>query len=144
MKPDYRYEHKIVIEMTRPEVLEDYLDYDSYNEWQPTLKRIELKSGSYLQEGHLIHLVYSDQNDNELVMAETIVEYTPPHKIINRYQVGTTVNLQYNYFESFGAKTMWTCVTEFYFEGDPPASLEVFQRSTKRSLLAFKKYAESR
>lgn len=144
MKPNYRYEHKVVIDVIRQEIWNEFIQYENYKNWQPSLDKVELKEGSFDEENHLVHLIYKDKDGNEVIMKETILDYSPPHKLVHQYQMGSTINIQYNYFESFGAKTMWTCVTEFYFEGDPPASFETFKQATHSSLLVFKEYLESK
>lgn len=139
----YSYEHKVVIERPRNEVLEDFLDEQSYVEWQPNLKRVVKESGSGLKEGRRLTLVF-EGSEGDMTMEETILELSLPHKVIVEYRMGTTRNLQYNYFESFGAKTMWSVTTEFHFATEPEASEKVFRQATKRGLMRFKRYVETR
>ena len=144
MEPNYKYENKMVIDKRINEVALALIDYENYHKWQSTLKRVELLKGSFLEEDHLVHLVFEAGQNNEMVMSETLLELQLPHKVINRYQVGSTVNIQKNYFEALDNKTSWTCVTEFYFEANPPAGLDIFKKSTEQSLLLFKQYVESK
>lgn len=139
----YTYEHKIVINAPRSEVLEDFLDYENYYEWQPTLKEVILERGEFKQEGHQVALMFEGQG-GLMRMNETILTMTLPHKIIIEYTMGPTRNIQYNHFDHFGAKTVWTVQTEFYFESEPPATEAIFKRTTKQGLLAFQKYVESK
>lgn len=140
----YSYEHQVIIERIRPDVVEDFLDYQRYHEWQHNLDHVELLEGSWKEEGHLVALVFNTADGNLMRMNERLLEVNLPHKVIVEYQVGTTRNVQHNYFESFGAKTMWTVHTEFYFEQQPPADEDAFKRTTKQGLLAFKRYVETR
>jgi uncharacterized protein YndB with AHSA1/START domain len=139
----YSYEHRIVIERPRNDVIEDFLDVDSYREWQPNLVAVEEQDPDPDNGAPRRILVFAGTGGT-MRMEERVLEMSLPHKIIVEYRMGTTRNVQYNYFESFGAKTMWTVTTEFQFDTAPEADQETFQRSTKRGLELFKRYVESR
>ena len=139
----YAYEHKLVIDAPRNQVLDDFLDYQSYPEWQGNLSEVVLEHGPSHGEGRVVTLVFLSQENIPMRMVERILTMTLPHKIIMEYAMGSTRNIQINTFDHFGAKTVWTVQTEFYFEAQPPAKESVFKRTTKQGLEAFKRYVES-
>jgi len=139
----YKYENKVVIKRNRSEVLDLFLDYERFHEWQPTLTKVVLKEGKFKEAGHLVFLFYEGEDGTITVMNESIENISLPHKVINTYQVGTVFNRQYNYFESYGADTMWVVETEFHFEEEPPANEMAFQRTTRKALTRFKRFVES-
>lgn len=139
----FSYTTKTVIERHRPEVLDIFMDHDLYQDWQSNLDRIELIEGSFNTVGYVCHLYYKGANDTVMVMEERLLELTLPHKIVLQYQLGPTRNVQTYYFESYGLHTLLHVQTDFYFEQEPPAPQEAFERSTKQSMKRFKEYIEA-
>jgi len=137
------YQEKVVIKRSRNQVVDAILDYQSMKEWQPSLKKVELKEGKWKEEGHKVHLIYQTKNQEPMIMEESIESMSLPHKIIHTYRLGTTFNQNVSYFESFGADTMWTMEVSFHFEEEPEATKASFERSTRQSMTAFKRYVES-
>lgn len=137
------YQEKVVIKRSRNVVVDAMLDYQSMNEWQSSLVKVELKKGKWKEEGHKVHLIYQTKNQEPMVMEESIESMSLPHKMIHTYRLGSTFNRNVSYFESFGADTMWTLDVSFHFEEEPESSQLTFERSTRQSMTAFKKYVES-
>jgi hypothetical protein len=143
MSKHMRYEQKVVLKRSRNLVVDAMLDYQEMKEWQPSLKSVELKVGKWKEEGHKVHLIYVTKDGQDMVMEESIESLSLPHKIIHTYQLGSTLNRNISYFESFGADTMWTMEVEFIFEEEPTSSQLAFERQTRQSMKAFKNYVEN-
>ncbi len=138
----YTYENKKVIKRNRSEVIDAFLDYDNMHEWQPSLCRVELKKGAYRKEGHLVQLTYLTEGESTYTMNETIVDMKLPHKIVVQYQMGSVINTQTNYFEHYGADTLWIVETIFDFKEEPEHNEMTFQRRTRKGMTQFKRYVE--
>ncbi|MEC9485375.1 MAG: hypothetical protein UMR38_05825 [Candidatus Izemoplasma sp.] len=101
-----------------------------------------MKEGAYRKAGHLVQLTYLAEDESTFTMNETILEMHLPHKIITQYQMGTVVNTQTNYFEHYGADTLWIVETIFDFKEEPEYNEMAFQRKTRKGMTQFKRYVE--
>lgn len=141
-----KYTMSNTINSTASIVAEKISDPNGAKHWTEGLQSIEQISGSFCDLGSKRKLVYRF-NNKEMVMTETIVENSLPHRIKFEYESDMSTNIVELVFDGISDNQVkQTCNTElklngmmkylgFLFKG-------MFKKQTQKYLIGFKEFAE--
>ena len=143
-----KFKLELTIERPRAEVWNIFADTENLKKWQPTLKSIEVVSGTPGQPGAVSKLTY-EENKREFSLAEKIIHREKPHRLDSSYENEFAHNTDRNTFtEADPDKTLWVLETEYKFK-TPIMKItgllmkRNFVRRAYRDMERFKEFAES-
>lgn len=112
-----RFTETVILDKPIDAVWAAFDNIDNLPKWQPTLTKVEHKSGDLGQPGSVVELTYRE-GKRDMVLTETVTERDYPHRFQGTYTVGDTVNHVCNRFEDLGdGRTRWDIECEFKFGG---------------------------
>lgn len=142
-----QYELDTIINLPRERVIELFDSFENLKKWQEGLIDIEHLSGEPGQPGAKTRLLY-DMGRRQLEMIETILVRNMPDEFTGTYDAQGVHNIVRNYFHDQGETTRWVLDSDFQFHGFMrimaffmPSS--TFKKQTRKSMAAFKSFAES-
>lgn len=143
-----KYETEVIVNLPRERVIALFDSTENLEKWQDGLKSSEHLSGDPGQPGAKMKLVY-DNNGREIEMIETITHRNLPDEFHGTYEADGVYNVMENYFYAEGPeKTRWKAISEFQFSGFMMKAMGflmpgMFRKQTKKTMEAFKQFAEN-
>ena len=142
-----KFKIELTINKHLEEVWKAFDSSESLKEWQPTLKSIELISGSPGKSGAESILTY-EENEREFSLTERIILREEPDRFDGIYENEFSDSFIKNTFIEKGAsETLWVSETKFKFKTllmkiIGPLMKRNFVRRTYRDMERFKELAE--
>ena len=143
-----KFKLELVINKPRIEVWQAFDSSDDLKKWQPTLKSIELVTGTPGQPGTVSTLTY-EENDREFSLTERIILREEPNRLDDVYENKFTDNINKNTFIEQGPnQTLWVLESEYIFK---TATMKVagalgkkkFVARTQKDMERFKEFVEN-
>lgn len=111
-----KYSIELIINRPRSEVWQAFRDPEKAKQWQPSLKEIELLSGTPSEAGAESKLTLTE-NEREFSLVERILSSQEPEKLEQLYENEFSVNTVKNTFLKQGQnQTLWIAETEYKFK----------------------------
>lgn len=111
-----KFKLELLINKPRMEVWQSFDSPEDLKRWQPTLKSIELVSGTSGQPGAVSTLTY-EENEREFSLDERIIFREEPNRFDSVYENKFTDNINKNTFIEQGSnQTLWVLESEYKFK----------------------------
>ena len=143
-----KYKLEFIINKPREEVWKAFDSTENLKQWQPSLKKFELVSGTPGQPGAVSMLTY-EENEREFSLTERITLRDEPGRFDSVFENEFSDSLIKNTFIEKGAsETLWVSETTFRFK---TLIMKIvgrlmkrnFVRRTYRDMERFKEFAEN-
>ena len=111
-----KFKLELTINRSLAEVWKAFDSAENLKNWQPTLKKHELVSGTLGQPGAVSTLTY-EENEREFALTEKIILREEPDRLDAVYENNFTDNTNKNTFIEQGPnKTLWRLESEYKFK----------------------------
>jgi uncharacterized membrane protein len=140
-----KYKIDLTIDIPKEKFLELFEDLEFMKQWQPTLKSLEVVSGSPGQVGSKSILKY-ESNGKPSQIEEEIIKRDLPYEFDFIYRAGGVTNWAYNRFDEVDGKTVWSATHVFKFSFAMfflNLMKGAFIKQTTKDMNAFKEAAEN-
>ena len=143
-----KFKLKLTIEKPLADVWNIFADAENLKKWQPTLKKIDVISGTPGQTGSVSKLIY-EESEREFSLTEKIIHREKPHRLYSSYENEFAHNTDRNTFTELDPdKTLWDLETEYKFKTlimkiTGTLMKRNFVRRAYRDMERFKEFAES-
>lgn len=142
-----KFKLELTINRHRASVWKAFDNPHNMSNWQPSLKRIELLSGTQGQPGAVSKLTY-EESGREFSLVEKVTYREEPHRLDGVYENEFADNpIRNTFIEQGENETLWVVETEFKFKTPlmkllGPIMKKNFVRRTQRDMERFKKLVE--
>lgn len=142
-----KYDTKVIINKDIQTVSDALVSKEAAFKWMDNLKEFNLIEGEMNAVGSKYEMVFENKGKTEK-MTETILEFSPPGRIVTLYEAKGVWNECINLFEETDSKTTYIMKTTFKFKFPLNTFIWIFKKKfkeqTKESLIAFKEYCEEK
>lgn len=142
-----KFKLELTINRHRASVWKAFDNPHNMSKWQPSLKRVELLSGTQGQPGAVSKLTY-EESGREFSLVEKVTYREEPHRLDGVYENEFADNpIRNTFIEQGENETLWVVETEFKFKTPlmkllGPIMKKNFVRRTQRDMERFKKLVE--
>jgi len=142
-----KFKLELLIDKPRMEVWKTFDDPGNMSGWQPSLKKVELVSGTPGQPGAVSKLTY-EENEREFVLSEKVIQRNVPNRFDGVYDNEFAENIvRYTFVEQDESSTLWVVETEYRFKTwimkiVGPLTKKNLVLRTQRDMERFKELAE--
>ena len=142
-----KFKLKLTINKSLTDVWKTFDNPENLKKWQPTLKSIELVSGTLGQSGAISTLTYVE-SEREFVLTEKIILREEPNRFDAVYENKFTDNINKNTFTEQGPDTtLWVFESEYKFKTTTMKVVGTLKRKNfvaraQKDMERFKEFAE--
>ena len=136
------YEKEIQLNTTLDKVKRFLLDYETYQDWQPTFRGYSVIKGRPGRTGFIGILNYKN-NESVMQMKVTIDQNKLPEYLVETYEMDNVYNRCVNHFIEKDGKIIWQMAVFFELDESSNIHQDKFENGTLASMNAFKTFIEN-